>query len=448
MDNAVVRGAALQLFPGGVNSPVRSFRSVGGNPIPIVRGEGPFVYDGEGNRFIDYIAAFGPLILGHANPAIVEAVQRAAASGTAFGALTRAEVDLGLRVQQATKVERLRFVNSGTEATMTAIRLARAATGRDIVVKFDGCYHGHSDGLLVKAGSGVATLGLSDSAGVPDAIAGLTAVLPYNDPAALKRWFAQHSDDTAAVIVEPSPAIWASSTRPDFLAAPQTAPASHGALLIADEVITGFRLRYGLSDLLPGADLVCLGKVIGGGLPVGAFGGAPAHEAHRPGRPRLPGRHPQRQPLVMAAGIAMLDALQDGKVYLRIDELARHLENGLRTAIRRTEAPASVTRVGSMVTLFFRPERPRLHRCPRERHEDVRALPRRHARTRHHAPPSQFETWFVSAAHTEAGSTPPSLPPTRRSASPLLSGAWNERAARATLRLGTGAAASRWPNPS
>ncbi|MEX0782033.1 MAG: glutamate-1-semialdehyde 2,1-aminomutase [Dehalococcoidia bacterium] len=405
MDNAVVRGAALQLFPGGVNSPVRSFRSVGGNPIPLARGEGAHVYDGEGNRFIDYIAAFGPLILGHANPAIVEAVQRAAANGTAFGALTRAEVDLGLRVQQATKVERLRFVNSGTEATMTAIRLARAATGRDIIVKFDGCYHGHSDGLLVKAGSGVATLGLSDSAGVPEAIAGLTAVLPYNDATALKQWFAEHPGDTAAVIVESVAGnMGLVEPAPDFLAALQTVPASHGALLIADEVITGFRLRYGLCDLLPGADIICLGKIVGGGLPVGAFGGrADLMKLIAPEGPVYQAGTLSGNPLVMAAGIAMLDALQDGKVYRRIDELARHLENGLRTAIRRTEAPASITRVGSMITLFFRADRPRDYTEARE--SDTRMFGRFHAAMLERGimlPPSQFETWFVSAAHTEA----------------------------------------------
>lgn len=404
MDNAVVRGAALQLFPGGVNSPVRSFRSVGGNPIPLARGEGAHVYDGEGNGFIDYIAAFGPLILGHANPAIVEAVQRAAANGTAFGALTRAEVDLGLRVQQATKVERLRFVNSGTEATMTAIRLARAATGRDIIVKFDGCYHGHADGLLVKAGSGVATLGLSDSAGVPEAIASLTAVLPYNDPAALKRWFAEHPGDTAAVIVESVAGnMGLVEPAPDFLAALQTVPASHGALLIADEVITGFRLRYGLCDLLPGADLVCLGKIVGGGLPVGAFGGrADLMKLIAPEGPVYQAGTLSGNPLVMAAGIAMLDTLADGKVYRRIDELAHHLENGLRTAIRRSEAPASITRVGSMLTLFFRPERPRDYTEARE--SDTKMFGRFHAAMIERGimlPPSQFETWFVSAAHTE-----------------------------------------------
>lgn len=405
MDNATVREAAAKLFPGGVNSPVRSFRSVGGEPVPIARGQGAHVFDVEGRRYIDYIAAFGPLILGHANANVVAAIETAAREGTAFGALTPGEVDLGQLVTEATGLERLRFVNSGTEATMTAIRLARAATGRDIVVKFDGCYHGHNDGLLVKAGSGVATLGLSDSAGVPDGIAGLTAVLPYNDPAALRAWFDEHPVDTACVIVE-SIAANMGLVPPSqaFLDALQELPRAHGALLIADEVITGFRLRYGLSDLLPTADLVCLGKIIGGGLPVGAFGGreelmtliAPSGPVYQAGT--LSGN-----PLVMAAGVAMLSELASGKVYRRVEELARHLENGLVAAIHRAEAPASVARVGSMVTLFFRPERPADYAQARE--SDTGMFSRFHGAMLERGvmlPPSQFETWFVSAAHTEA----------------------------------------------
>ncbi|MGE5595418.1 MAG: glutamate-1-semialdehyde 2,1-aminomutase [Hyphomicrobiales bacterium] len=405
MPNDDVREAARNLFPGGVNSPVRSFRSVGGNPVPIARGQGPFAWDTEDRRYIDYIAAFGPLILGHAPRSVVKAVKRAAEEGTAFGALTPGEVELGRRVCDATGLERVRFVNSGTEATMTAIRLARAATRRDIVVKFDGCYHGHSDGLLVKAGSGVATLGLSDSAGVPEAIAGLTAVLPYNDPAALERWFAEHPDDTAAVVVEPIAGnMGLVPPQPAFLEALQRVPHAHGALLIADEVITGFRLRYGLSNLLPGADLVCLGKIIGGGLPVGAFGGreelmsllAPAGPVYQAGT--LSGN-----PLVMAAGVAMLDELADGAPYRRAEDLARHLENGLQTAAKRAEVPASVVRQGSMLTLFFRSEPPANYAQARE--SDSEAFARFHKGMLERGvllPPSQFETWFVSAAHSEA----------------------------------------------
>ncbi|MGH2632023.1 MAG: glutamate-1-semialdehyde 2,1-aminomutase [Tepidiformaceae bacterium] len=405
MNNEQVREAAAALFPGGVNSPVRSFRSVGGAPIPLARGEGSHVFDVEGGSYIDYVAAFGPLLLGHANPAVVAAIESAAHTGTAFGALTPGEVELGRRVTDAAGIERVRFVNSGTEATMTAIRLARAATGRDIVVKFDGCYHGHSDGLLVKAGSGVATMGLSDSAGVPAAIAGLTAVLPYNDPAALRAWFGEHPGDTAAVIVESVAAnMGLVPPSPAFLAALQEVPRAYGALLIADEVITGFRMCYGLSGLLPEADLVCLGKIIGGGLPVGAFGGrAELMEQVAPAGPVYQAGTLSGNPLVMAAGVAMLDQLADGVPYRRAEELARHFEHGLVAAVRRAEAPASVVRLGSMLTLFFRPEAPTNYAEARE--SDTAMFGRFHHGMLERGimlPPSQFETWFVSSAHSEA----------------------------------------------
>jgi glutamate-1-semialdehyde 2,1-aminomutase len=388
-----------------VNSPVRSFRSVGGAPVPIVRGEGAYLFDADGERYIDYIAAFGPMILGHANPRVVAAIQQAARDGTAFGALTPGEVELGRRITAATGLERVRFVNSGTEATMTAIRLARAATGRDVVVKFDGCYHGHADGLLVKAGSGVATMGLSDSAGVPEGIAALTAVLPYNDPAALEAWFAAHPADTAAVIVESIAGnMGLVPPSSEFLEALQRVPRAHGALLIADEVITGFRLRNGLSGTLPAADIVCLGKIIGGGLPVGAFGGrtelmsriAPEGPVYQAGT--LSGN-----PLVMAAGVAMLDALASGAAHRRADQMASHLENGLHAAIKRSGVPASVTRAGSMLTLFFRAEAPTNYAEARQ--SDTASFGRFHRAMLERGvmlPPSQFETWFVSAAHGEA----------------------------------------------
>ncbi len=405
MKNAEIVEQARKLFPGGVNSPVRSFRSVGGNLVPIVRGEGPFVFDAEGTRYIDYIGAFGPLILGHAPAPVVEAIRRSAGEGTAFGALTPGELALGERVLAATGMERVRFVNSGTEATMTAIRLARAATNRAVLVKFDGGYHGHSDGLLVKAGSGVATLGLSDSAGVPEEIAALTAVLPYNDVPALEAWFAAHANETAAVIVESVAGnMGLVEPQPEFLAALQAVPKAHGALLIADEVITGFRFRYGLSDLLPEADLFCLGKVIGGGLPVGALGGrAAVMDLLAPLGPVYQAGTLSGNPLVTAAGAAMLDQLKDPAVYERLEQLGRHLENGLTAAIRRAEIKASIVRRGSALTLFFRDGAPTDYAEARE--SDTAAFARFHAGMLKRGillPPSQFETWFVSAAHNES----------------------------------------------
>ena len=405
MDNADLREQAGDLFPGGVSSPVRSFRAVPDEPVPIARAEGTRLYDIEGREYIDYVAAYGPLILGHAHPAVVAAVGEAAAGGTAFGALSPGEVELGRRISEATGLERLRFVNSGTEATMTAIRLARAATGRDLVVKFEGCYHGHSDGLLVKAGSGVATLGLSDSAGVPASIAGSTAVLPYNDPAALAQWFAGHGAETAAVIVEPVAGNMGVVPPEDaFLEALQNVPREQGALLINDEIITGFRLRYGLSGLLPEADIVCLGKVIGGGLPVGALGGrAQLMSLLAPDGPVYQAGTLSGNPLVMAAGTATLDVLSDGRPYQRAEELARYLENGLGTAVRRSEADACVVRQGSLLSLFFRSTPPRDYAEASEC--DTATFARFHAAVLARGvmlAPSQYEAWFVSAAHTEA----------------------------------------------
>jgi len=404
VDNDQLRQAARDLFPGGVNSPVRAFKAVPGEPVPITRAEAASVFDAEGHRYIDYIGAFGPLLLGHAHPAVVAAVQKAAKGGTAFGALSPGEIELGRRVVDATGLERVRFVNSGTEATMTALRLARAATGRSLVVKFEGCYHGHSDGLLVKAGSGVATLGLSDSAGVPAQIAALTAVLPYNEPSALRAWFEDHPFDTAAVIVESIAGnMGVVPPSAEFVAALQGLPRRHGALLIADEVITGFRLRYGLSGLLPEADLVCLGKIIGGGLPVGAFGGrAELMSMIAPDGPVYQAGTLSGNPLVMAAGVATLDELVTGRPYRHAEELARHLENGLLAAIRRAELPVCVVRVGSMLTCFFREQPPTNYAEARK--SDTIAFGRFHWAMLQRGimlPPSQFETWFVSAAHRE-----------------------------------------------
>jgi glutamate-1-semialdehyde 2,1-aminomutase len=401
--NEEVLAQASELFPGGVNSPVRSFRSVSGTPVPIARGEGPYVWDADERRYIDYIAAFGPLITGHAHPRIVEAIEQAARNGTAFGALTRGEVELGRRICDATGLERLRFVNSGTEATMTAIRLARAVTGRDIVVKFDGCYHGHSDGLLAKAGSGAATLGLSAS--VPEAMAGKTAVLPYNDVATLKAWFAEHGKETAAVIVEPVPGnMGVVLPDPSFSPALQMLCKANGALLISDEVITGFRLGYGLSGTLPDADLFCLGKIIGGGMPIGAFGGNAEIMSHlAPEGPVYQAGTLSGNPLVMAAGAAMLDLLAQEGTYNRLEQVSTFLENGLQAAIKRSGAPASIARAGSMLTVFFRPEPPR--NMAEGQECDTAMFARFHGAMLERGillPPSQYEAWFVSTAHNEA----------------------------------------------
>lgn len=405
MTNADVVAAANQLFPGGVNSPVRSFRSVGGQPIAIERGNGPHVWDADGTRYIDYIGAFGPMIAGHAHPRVVEAVAKAAANGFAFGALSPLEVELGQRVVDATGQERVRFVSSGTEATMTAIRIARAATGRDVVVKFDGCYHGHSDGLLAKAGSGVATLGLSASAGVPEAIAGKTAVLPFNDVDALRTWFDARANETAAVIVEPLPAnMGLVPPSPEFAEALQDLCEAHGAVLIADEVICGFRLKYGLSELLPRAGLACLGKIIGGGLPIGAIAGkrdlmdqlAPAGAVYQAGT--LSGN-----PVAMAAGCATLDIVREGDAYERLERVGAFLENGLRAAIRRADVKASVARRGSLLTLFFREQPPTDFAEAQE--SDTNAFATFHRAMLERGillPPSQYEAWFVSLAHNEA----------------------------------------------
>ncbi len=405
MTNAELLESAQKLFPGGVNSPVRSFKSVGGAPIPIARAAGPYVYDTEGKRYIDFIGAFGPLILGHAAAPVVDAIASAAAAGTAFGATSPGEVELGRSILDATRLDRVRFVNSGTEATMTAIRIARAVTNRPVVVKFEGGYHGHSDGLLARAGSGIATLAVSDSAGVPEPIAAQTAVLPLNDVAALDAWFAANAASTATVIVESVPAnMGVVPLSPDFVRALEKHTTDTGTVLIADEVITGFRLRYGLSGVLPSAGLVCLGKIIGGGLPVGAIAGEARYmDLLAPVGPVYQAGTLSGNPVVMAAGTAMLDALAGGTVYPRIDALAGHLENALIAAAHRASTPATVSRVGSMLTFFMTGNRPtsfsgaaasdtalfgRFHRALLDRGVMV--------------PPSQFEAWFVSAAHDEA----------------------------------------------
>ena len=392
---------ALELIPGGVNSPVRAFRSVGGNPLFLARGEGSHVFDVDGNRYIDYVGSWGPLLIGHRHPEILEALQRALAIGTSFGAPTEAEVELAAAIcDAAPSIEMVRLVNSGTEATMSAIRLARGFTGRELTVKFEGCYHGHVDSLLVKAGSGVATLGLPDTAGVPKSFADSTIALPYNSVAAVEEAFHKHGDRIAAVIVEPVVGnMGCVPPGPGFLEALRDLTGRHGALLIFDEVMTGFRVAFGGAQQRYGIrpDLTTLGKVIGGGLPVGAYGGrkeimsqvAPAGPIYQAGT--LSGN-----PLAVAAGLAMLKHLK------RHPEIYGQLE--ARAAALCAAAPPGVTvnRVGSMFTFFFT-EGPvtdydSAKRCDTARFgRFFRAMLERGI----YLPPSQFEAAFVSAAHSD-----------------------------------------------
>jgi glutamate-1-semialdehyde 2,1-aminomutase len=394
-------------MPGGVSSPARSFRAVGMPPLVLERGRGSHVWDADGREFIDYLMAFGPLILGHAHPAVVEAVREALAQGTAFGATTALEVELARLISDALpSVQMVRFVNSGTEATMSAVRLARAYTGRAKVVKFEGCYHGHADGLLARAGSGLATLALPDSPGVPPSYAQETLVLPYNDLEAVERAFQAHGEGIAAIIVEPVAAnMGVVPPEPGFLEGLRRLTRAYGSLLIFDEVVTGFRLCYGGAQTLYGVepDITCLGKVIGGGLPVGAYGGrreimsmvAPEGPVYQAGT--LAGN-----PLAMAAGIATLRLLQQEDPYDRLEALASRLEEGLREAIAEAEAPAIVQRVGSMLTIFFTSVPVRDYASARSC--DTHRFARFFARMLEQGfliPPSQFEAWFLSLAHTQ-----------------------------------------------
>ncbi|MDP2952071.1 MAG: glutamate-1-semialdehyde 2,1-aminomutase, partial [Chloroflexota bacterium] len=335
---------AVKLLPGGVDSPVRAFRAVGGEPLFIKRGQGSHIWDVDGNEFIDYVGSWGPLILGHAHPKVIKAVQKAALSGTSFGAPTDLEVALARLVNQAMPaVEMVRFVNSGTEATMSALRLSRAYTGRDLIIKFAGCYHGHADGLLVKAGSGATTLALPDSAGVPRYYAQNTLVAPYNDLAAVEQLFQTHPKEIAAVIVEPVAAnMGVVPPRPGFLEGLRAVTQRQGSLLIFDEVITGFRVAYGGAQAVYGVkpDLTCMGKVIGGGLPVGAYGGrkdimsmvAPLGPVYQAGT--LSGN-----PLAMTAGLETLRLLGQPGTYESLEALSGQLTRGLGEAARMAKVP-------------------------------------------------------------------------------------------------------------
>ncbi|MHB8683610.1 MAG: glutamate-1-semialdehyde 2,1-aminomutase [Dehalococcoidia bacterium] len=399
---------AQQLMPGGVNSPVRAFRAVGGDPIVIARGQGAHIWDVDGNDYIDYVGSWGPLILGHAHPSIVQILQKAAERGTSFGAPTELEVELArLLCAAVPSIERVRFVNSGTEATMSALRLARAFTGRDKILKFEGCYHGHADGLLAKAGSGVATFGLPDSAGVPASYTAETLLAPFNDPDAVTRVFDAHPGQIAAVIVEPVPAnMGVVLPQPGFLPFLRDTTERAGALLIFDEVITGFRLALGGAQMYYGVvpDLTCLGKIIGGGLPVGAYGGrADIMALIAPEGPVYQAGTLSGNPMAMAAGIITLRILSNDGVYRGLDQTGLALADGLREAARAAEAPVTVTQLGSMMTVFFAQDAPRDYASAKR--ADTARYARFFSSMLDHGvylPPSQFEAMFVSLAHLRA----------------------------------------------
>ena len=394
---------ALQVLPGGVNSPVRAFNSVGGTPRYVVSASGCLLADADGNELVDYVGSWGPMIAGHAHPAVVAAVREQAGVGSSFGTCSPGEVELAEEVcRRVPSVEMVRMTSSGTEAVLSVIRLARAATGRRKLVKFAGCYHGHADALLVKAGSGVATLGLPDSPGVPASATADTLLAPFNDAAGVEALLRANPGEVAAVLVEPVAGnMGLVAPAEGFLQSLRDLCSEHGALLVFDEVMTGFRLSPGGAQVLYGVrpDLSCFGKVIGGGLPVGAYGGrsdlmklvAPAGPVYQAGT--LSGN-----PLAMAAGLATLSLLDDA-AYARLESLSARLERGLRDAVADA---GCVQRVGSMLTVFFGAGAVR-------NFADAQAAD--HARfgrffhamldRGHHLPPSGYEAWFVSTAHDE-----------------------------------------------
>lgn len=398
--------AALRI-PGAVNSPVRAWRAVGRNPLFINSSKGPFVFDADGNRFIDYVGSYGPTILGHAHPQIVAAIADQATRGLAFGAPTELELELAERLCMAIPAaEKIRLVSSGTEAGMTALRLARATTGRPAIIKFDGCYHGHSDSLLVRAGSGLMTLGVPDSAGVPEALASLTRVAPFNSLDAVEQYFAAAPDSIAAVIVEPLAAnMGVVPPAPDFLRDLSAIVHRYGALLICDEVITGFRLRYGAASDLYGADpdLIMLGKIIGGGLPIGAVAGRAAiMDLLAPLGPVYQAGTLSGNPLSVRAGLETLKILEAPGTYASLETSGARLETGLRTALARSGLRASINRAGSLLTVFLGVDR--VTDGASARQTDTELFARYFHRMLDHGiylPPSQFEAMFLSLAHTD-----------------------------------------------
>ena len=406
--SAALQRRAEQFLPGGVDSPVRAFRAVGGDPPFAVKGEGAYLWDADGNRYLDYFGSWGPMILGHAFPPAVEAIQRAAANSASFGASTPAEGDLAELLAGAyPTIGKLRFVSSGTEATMSAIRLARAFTGRKYIIKFEGCYHGHSDGLLVKAGSGVATFGLPGSAGVPEEIVHFTLALPFNDISAIEAAFAAHRGEIACVILEPIVGNMGCVPPEDgYLQALRDITKQEHALLIFDEVMTGFRVAYGGAQELYGIqpDITTLGKIIGGGLPCGAFGAraeimnllAPLGPVYQAGT--LSGN-----PLAMAAGIATVGYLKEhrSEVYAKLEALSAAVANGVALEAAKADVPVVMNRVGAMFTWFFTNSRVRdFDTASTSNTTTFASFHRAMLDQGVWLPPSQFEAAFLSTAHT------------------------------------------------
>lgn len=398
---------AVTLMPGGVNSPVRAFKAVGMHPIFMERGEGSRLYDVDGNRYIDYVLSYGPLILGHAHPKVVEAIQRTAERGTNFGAPTELENLLAEKITHLIpSMEMVRMVNSGTEATMSALRLARGYTGRDKIMKFIGCYHGHADSLLIKAGSGVATLGLPDSPGVPAKTAEHTVTVPYNDLDAVNEAFRRYGEELAAVILEPVAGnMGVVPPRPGFLEGLREITKEYGTLLIFDEVMTGFRVSLhgaqGYYGITP--DLTTLGKVIGGGLPVGAYGGRrEIMEKVAPSGPIYQAGTLSGNPLAMAAGLATLMELERPGTYERLTRMAVRLKEGFLKAAEETGIPATVNQVGAMLTLFFTGEEVVDFRTANTQNlETFQRFYRLLLERGIYFPPSAFEALFLSIVHSD-----------------------------------------------
>ena len=398
---------STKVIPGGVNSPVRAFRAVGSNPIFIDKAKGSYLYDVDGNKYIDYCLSWGPMILGHAHPEVLGNVRKVMAKGTSFGIPTELETHLAEMIVQAIgSIEKVRLVSSGTEAVMTAIRLVRGCTGRDKIIKFIGCYHGHVDHMLVQAGSGATTLGAPSSPGVPKDFTKHTILLPYNDPEAIRNAFSKYQDQIAAVIVEPIAGnMGVVPPQKDFLKTIRKLCTKNGSILIFDEIITGFRVKYGSVQDVFGvkADLTCLGKIIGGGFPIGACGGkakfmnqlAPTGQIYQAGT--LSGN-----PVCVAAGIATLKLLKTKRLYLALDNTAETLCNGIHKALSERDIEHTINRIGSMFTVFFNPGPVTDYVSATK--SDTQAYARFHysiLKEGIYLPPSQFEACFVSTRHKQ-----------------------------------------------